>query len=259
MADAEIKNDFDDEDDSFLFDSPSQPKSKLPDTKEEPKPRPAESRFSTDEAREAALKQELENVRKINQVVEGVVESLEKAKSNMDVSAVNRSIGQLVNWSILYSRKTNSWNQTVSRTVNSASTLLQSWTRILSQTEHNQRLILNPQWRGATNDLAEIENDVLRRQQEAIRRHAEDEQRREAASRKAQEEERKRAATAARGSRGARVGSRVTARPGSAASGSASTAGYGRVGGPGTRGASRGTRSSSTPGRSRGTRGRGVG
>lgn len=41
--------------------------------------------FDSEEAREAALQQELENVRKINQVIEGVVDSLEKAKGNMDV------------------------------------------------------------------------------------------------------------------------------------------------------------------------------
>ena len=83
MADSKIKDGFDDD---FLFDSPSQPKSKISETKDGSKPRPAESRFSADEAREAALKQELENVRKINQVIEGVVDSLEKAKTNMDVS-----------------------------------------------------------------------------------------------------------------------------------------------------------------------------
>ena len=35
--------------------------------------------------REAALKQELENVRHINEVIEGVVDSLETAKTNMNV------------------------------------------------------------------------------------------------------------------------------------------------------------------------------
>jgi hypothetical protein len=83
MADAEIKDDFDDD---FLFDSPSESKSKAPESKDESKARPAESRFGAEEAREAALKQELENVRKINQIIEGVVDSLEKAKNNMDVS-----------------------------------------------------------------------------------------------------------------------------------------------------------------------------
>lgn len=47
--------------------------------------RPPISHLDAEEAREAALQQELENVRKINTVIEGVVESLEKAKGNMDV------------------------------------------------------------------------------------------------------------------------------------------------------------------------------
>ena len=76
-----------DVDDDFLFDSPT------PSTEqynpEASKPRGAGSRFSTDEAREAALKQELDNIRQINKVVEGVVDSLEKAKSNMDVSRIS--------------------------------------------------------------------------------------------------------------------------------------------------------------------------
>lgn len=38
------------------------------------------------EARDAALRAELEGVKRINEVVEGVLSSLEKAKSNMGVS-----------------------------------------------------------------------------------------------------------------------------------------------------------------------------
>jgi hypothetical protein len=38
-------------------------------------------------AREAALRRELESVRNVNRVIEGVVESLQKAKDNMGVSA----------------------------------------------------------------------------------------------------------------------------------------------------------------------------
>jgi len=44
-----------------------------------------ESRLSIEESREAALRQELENVRKMNEVLEGVYSSLEKAKNNMEV------------------------------------------------------------------------------------------------------------------------------------------------------------------------------
>ena len=51
----------------------------------ENKLRTKESHYSTEEAREAALRKELESVRNVNRVIEGVVESLEKAKNNMDV------------------------------------------------------------------------------------------------------------------------------------------------------------------------------
>jgi hypothetical protein len=70
-----------------LFDSPvanktkdaagAGPNGKAIDPKAQLKSRPGESQFDTEETREAALRQELENVRKINQVIEGVVESLE--------------------------------------------------------------------------------------------------------------------------------------------------------------------------------------
>ncbi len=67
------------EEDSFA--SPSTPA---------PAPRPKvaanpNSRFDTDESREAALLKELEGVRKINEVIEGVIGTLERAKGNMGV------------------------------------------------------------------------------------------------------------------------------------------------------------------------------
>ncbi|RMY14708.1 hypothetical protein D0867_07063 [Hortaea werneckii] len=91
---------------------------------------------SQSETRDARLHAELERVREVNRVIEGVTSSLEKARANMG---------------------------TVQRTVENASTLLATWTRILSQTEHNQRLILNPQWQGATQDVEDIESEELRR------------------------------------------------------------------------------------------------
>lgn len=96
--------------------------------------------------------------------------------------------------------------QTVSRTVTSASTLLDTWIRILSQTEHNQRLILNPSWHGASQDAADIQNESILQQQAAERRQAEEAQRRQAAARKAEDEERRQtmggAPRTVRGSRG---------------------------------------------------------
>ncbi|KAK4242752.1 DASH complex subunit Duo1-domain-containing protein [Achaetomium macrosporum] len=161
-------------------------------------------RFDTDEAREAALRKELEGVRKINEVIEGVIGTLERAKGKMG---------------------------TVSKTVDNASTLLNTWTRILSQTEHNQRLILNTEWKGATQDLVDMENEALQKQQEAERRAAEAERRREEARRKTEEEERRRAAGAASSSsrgtfRGVTRG-RVTGRTRGGVSSSSSSTTYG--------------------------------
>ncbi|KAL8781413.1 MAG: hypothetical protein Q9203_000982 [Teloschistes exilis] len=120
-------------------------------------------------AREAALHKELAGLCTINQTIEGAIDGLERARSNMD---------------------------TVSHTVRDASTLLQTWTRILSQTEHNQRLILDPSWRGASQDLADLENESLFKQQEKERRDLEEAQRREARARKAEEDERRKAENA---------------------------------------------------------------
>jgi hypothetical protein len=86
--------------------------------------------------------------------------------------------------------------------VQNASTLLQTWTRILSQTEHNQRLILNPQWQGASQDLVAIEEEEMYRQQAAERRAAEDQAKREAAARKMEEERRRAEAPPRAGTRG---------------------------------------------------------
>lgn len=85
--------------DDHLFDTPAHKQTKSKSTMpangkpteqtQQSKVRPEESRYDAEEAakeRDVALRQELENVRKINEVIEGVVESLEKAKSNMDVS-----------------------------------------------------------------------------------------------------------------------------------------------------------------------------
>ena len=90
--------------------------------------------------------------------------------------------------------------------MSNASTLLNTWTRILSQTEHNQRLILDTNWKGATQDLLDAEAATIQKQQAAERRAAEEERRREEARRRAEDEERKRqAGTAApRATRGAR-------------------------------------------------------
>ncbi|KAI9051170.1 hypothetical protein LZ554_005272 [Drepanopeziza brunnea f. sp. 'monogermtubi'] len=170
-------------DNEDLFASPSRASkpsqkspAKQPESSHAPAQRSGESKYDAEQAREAALQRELEGVRNINEVIERVISSLETARGNMD---------------------------TVSRTVTSASTLLNTWTRILSQTEHNQRLILNPSWQGASQDLADMENDLVLKAQAAERRAAEEERRREEARRRADDEERQRqAGTAVRGARG---------------------------------------------------------
>ncbi|KAI9734325.1 MAG: hypothetical protein M1834_002431 [Cirrosporium novae-zelandiae] len=217
-----------DPDTDELFDSPTQTSKKAKakaaehaaskpqvDGPSTSKAKAVESRYETVEAREETLRKELENVRNINQVIEGVVESLERAKSNME---------------------------TVSRTVNSASTLLNTWHRILSLAEHNQRLILNPSWQGVSQDITEMENESILRQQEAERKELEVQRRKEAAAaRKAEEEERRKEelATSSKNTRGTRSRGRV-ARRGTSGTGRS----YVGVGGQGgVRGSSRGVSS----------------
>jgi hypothetical protein len=83
-----------DSDSDALFDTPAAKKSKkkahtgvgeIPDGGASGKTRGKESHYTAEEAREAQLRQELDNVRNVNKVIEGVVESLQKARENMDV------------------------------------------------------------------------------------------------------------------------------------------------------------------------------
>ena len=64
--------------------------------------------------------------------------------------------------------------QTVNNTVSATSQLLNTWTRILSQTEHNQRLILDPSWQGASQDIADIEEEAQSKQYAAEREEQEE-------------------------------------------------------------------------------------
>ncbi|KAK8130964.1 hypothetical protein PG984_007402 [Apiospora sp. TS-2023a] len=159
------------------------------------------------EAREASLQRELQGVRQINELIEGVISTLDRAKGNMG---------------------------TVSKTVNTASTLLNTWTRILSQTEHNQRLLLNPTWKGATQDLVELENEAVQKQAAAERRAADEERRQiEAARRREEAEQQREAGTSGRG--------RTTVTRGRTTRGRTVTRST-----VGTRGSSRGTHGSSS-------------
>lgn len=80
-----------DSDDDALFDTPAARKNKKQTQDAEAdagKARAKESHYTTEEAREAALRRELDSIRNVNKVIEGVVESLQKAKNNMEVSLV---------------------------------------------------------------------------------------------------------------------------------------------------------------------------
>lgn len=85
-----------DSDSDALFDTPAARKNKQRapaaaaeggDGAAAGKARANESHYTAEEAREAALRRELESVRNVNKVIEGVVESLQKAKDNMGVCA----------------------------------------------------------------------------------------------------------------------------------------------------------------------------
>lgn len=88
-----------DADPDDLFASPSRAEKKVPSRKAKAsagetlsvptKGTPSESRHVTEEAREAALRRELEGVRNINEVIEGVIGSLDRAKENMEVRRVS--------------------------------------------------------------------------------------------------------------------------------------------------------------------------
>ncbi|KAI1430720.1 hypothetical protein GGR50DRAFT_683535 [Xylaria sp. CBS 124048] len=205
MADHQEDSDHED-----IFASPSNRKA---ETQQSDRPKSQTNQHGrygeSESAREAGLRRELDGVRNINELIEGVLGTLERAKGNM---------------------------KTVSNTVNTASTLLNTWTRILSQTEHNQRLLLNPSWKGASQDLADLENEAAAKAAAAERRAAEEERRRAEVRRRAEEEQRQREAAASassasstRGRAGTRVArgtSRISTR-GRGVGGSRPTSGMG--------------------------------
>ena len=70
-------------DDSDVFSSPT--RSGPAAGQQSGQPANQNARFDAEEAREAALRRELEGVRKINEAVEGVIGTLERARGNMGV------------------------------------------------------------------------------------------------------------------------------------------------------------------------------
>ncbi|KAK9490582.1 DASH complex subunit Duo1-domain-containing protein [Lipomyces doorenjongii] len=79
----------------------------------------------TELRKEDRLRQELEQVRSVNASITAVLDSITVAESNLE--------------------------KVVTTTTN-VDSLLNLWMRILSQTEHTQRLIFDPKWEGATKD-----------------------------------------------------------------------------------------------------------
>ena len=76
----------DDSDQEDLFDSPEKTETNHNGYISEPTPS-RHGRHDEQESRDAALRKELESVRSVNKVIEGVINSLEKAKGNMNVGA----------------------------------------------------------------------------------------------------------------------------------------------------------------------------
>ncbi|KAJ8607782.1 hypothetical protein MRB53_040078 [Persea americana] len=107
-----------------------------------PQPVPASHSASSIASHDERLRAELEQLRSINGTLEGLNLSLTKSKTNL---------------------------QTMQGNMNSTKALLKTWSRILSQAEHNQRLLLDPHWQGATKDVEDIQNEELQQQQEAER------------------------------------------------------------------------------------------
>ncbi len=88
-----------------------------------------------------ALRRELEGVRHINEVIEGVINTLERGKGKyMGVCDFLCPVLALLRSWLTDSVR----SQTVGKTVGNASTLLNTWTRILSQTEHTSALDTQP-------------------------------------------------------------------------------------------------------------------
>lgn len=85
-----------DDDTEDLWNSPSKRGSRKPSNRREsdeipaPEPRPlhdtGDTMFDRQEAREAALHNELQSVRNINEVLEGLLGSIDRAKGNMEVN-----------------------------------------------------------------------------------------------------------------------------------------------------------------------------
>lgn len=115
--------------------------------------------------RDKSLRAELAQLKQMNTTIESLNQTLSTARVNLATMQTNMT---------------------------AAKSLLKTWTRILSQAEHNQRLILNPEWPGATQDLHDIETEDAKRQEEAQQKIEAEARRREEAQRKLESDARRR-------------------------------------------------------------------
>ena len=76
--------------DESLWDSPAKPTHDQTQSPKATSKQPTTTRptYQEQQAREESLRQELESVRRVNEAIEGVIQSLAKAKDNMKVNAV---------------------------------------------------------------------------------------------------------------------------------------------------------------------------
>ncbi|KAK9465816.1 DASH complex subunit Duo1-domain-containing protein [Lipomyces arxii] len=80
---------------------------------------------SSANAREERLLQELDQIRSVNETITAVLDSISVAESNLEK---------------------------VVATTKNVDSLMSLWIRILSQTEHTQRVIFDPKWEGSSKD-----------------------------------------------------------------------------------------------------------
>jgi DASH complex subunit Duo1 len=71
--------------DESLWDSPMKPAQKPTQEHSSKTGAPSKPKYQDQEVREQALRQELASMRKVNETIEGVIQSLDKAKTNMKV------------------------------------------------------------------------------------------------------------------------------------------------------------------------------
>lgn len=83
------------------------------------------------------MEEELAQVQRLNGVMRRTINTCDRAAGNMEM---------------------------LLQTVGNADRLLDMWTRMLSQAEYTQRLLLDERWEGASKDAADMEAEAMARQ-----------------------------------------------------------------------------------------------